>query len=83
MCNNFSIATPTMPGPITNTVTINFVANAQLAVAASGEVDLITDGSIIAYSHGGCHFMEKITGAGCSVGGIVAIYATAACPLPS
>ncbi|NMA66541.1 MAG: hydroxyethylthiazole kinase [Clostridiaceae bacterium] len=51
------------------------------AVAASGEVDLITDGSIVAHSHGGSHFMEKITGAGCSLGGVVAIYATAACPL--
>lgn len=46
------------------------------AVAVSGETDLITDGSVIASSHGGSHFMEKITGAGCSLGGVVAIYAT-------
>lgn len=50
------------------------------AVAVSGETDLITDGFIIAYSHGGSHFMEKITGAGCSLGGVVAVYATAATP---
>ena len=46
------------------------------AVAVSGETDLVTDGSIVAYSHGGSHFMERITGAGCSLGGVVAVYAT-------
>jgi hydroxyethylthiazole kinase len=46
------------------------------AVAVSGETDLITDGSILAFSYGGSHFMEKITGAGCSLGGVVAVYAT-------
>lgn len=50
------------------------------AVAVSGETDLITDGSIVAYSHGGSHFMERITGAGCSLGGVVAVYATGASP---
>lgn len=50
------------------------------AVAASGETDLITDGSIIAYSHGGSHFMERVTGSGCSLGGVVAIYSTCATP---
>lgn len=50
------------------------------AVAVSGKTDLITDGSVIAFSHGGSHFMEKITGAGCSLGGVVAVYATAASP---
>lgn len=50
------------------------------AVAVSGETDLVTDGNIIAYSHGGSHFMEKITGAGCSLGGVAAVYATAATP---
>lgn len=46
------------------------------AVAVSGETDLVTDGSVIAFSHGGSHFMERITGAGCSLGGVVAVYAT-------
>lgn len=50
------------------------------AVAVSGETDLVTDGSIMAISYGGSHFMEKITGAGCSLGGVVAVYATAASP---
>ncbi|MEK4627069.1 MAG: hydroxyethylthiazole kinase [Solibacillus sp.] len=50
------------------------------AVAVSGETDLITDGSIMAVSYGGSHFMEKITGAGCSLGGVVAVYATATSP---
>jgi hydroxyethylthiazole kinase len=50
------------------------------AVAVSGETDLITDGSIMAISYGGSHFMEKITGAGCSLGGVVAVYATATSP---
>lgn len=50
------------------------------AVAVSGETDLVTDGSVMAVSYGGSHFMEKITGAGCSLGGVVAVYATAATP---
>ena len=50
------------------------------AVAVSGETDLITDGSVIAFSYGGSHFMEKITGAGCSLGGVIAVYATVASP---
>lgn len=50
------------------------------AVAVSGAIDLVTDGSVIAFSTGGSHFMEKITGAGCSLGGVVAIYAAVASP---
>ena len=50
------------------------------AVAVSGETDLVTDGSIAAFSYGGAHFMQKITGAGCSLGGVTAVYATAANP---
>lgn len=50
------------------------------AVAVSGETDLITDGDLIVYSYGGSRFMEKITGFGCSLGGVVAVYATAASP---
>lgn len=51
------------------------------AVAVSGETDLITDGSLVIFSHGGSHFLEIITGAGCSLGGVAAVYATAAAPL--
>jgi len=50
------------------------------AVAVSGETDLVTDGKLMGISYGGSHFMEKITGAGCSLGGVVAVYATAATP---
>ena len=50
------------------------------AVAVSGETDYVTDGTIGVYSHGGSHFMQKITGSGCSLGGVCAVYATAADP---
>ena len=50
------------------------------AVAVSGETDLITDGEIVAYSHGGSKFMEMVTGSGCSLGGVTAVYACAADP---
>ena len=50
------------------------------AVAVSGETDLITDGTLVVCSHGGSHFMEKITGAGCSLGGVVAVYASVTRP---
>jgi hydroxyethylthiazole kinase len=50
------------------------------AVAVSGKMDLVTDGSVAVLSHGGSHFMKRITGSGCSLGGVVAVYATAASP---
>lgn len=50
------------------------------AVAVSGETDLITDGDLLVFSHGGSRFMEKITGFGCSLGGVAAVYAAAAPP---
>ena len=50
------------------------------AVAVSGRQDLVTDGSVTAVCHGGSHFMEKITGSGCSLGGVMAVYAAAASP---
>lgn len=50
------------------------------AVVVSGEVDLITDGSTVAKSHGGSPLMSKITGCGCSQGGVLAAYACAADP---
>ncbi len=46
----------------------------------SGEVDLITDGTTVAKSHGGSPLMSKITGCGCSQGGVLAVYACAAAP---
>lgn len=50
------------------------------AVAVSGETDLVTDGKTVAWSHGGSRMMEKITGCGCSLGGVAAVYACAADP---
>ncbi|HHX77363.1 MAG TPA: hydroxyethylthiazole kinase, partial [Firmicutes bacterium] len=50
------------------------------AVAVSGKTDLITDGSVVAFSYGGSHFMPKITGTGCSLGGVIAVYLAAASP---
>lgn len=50
------------------------------AVAVSGEEDLITDGTLVAYSAGGSTLMNKVTGFGCSLGGVMAVYATQARP---
>lgn len=50
------------------------------AVAVSGIEDLVTDGQTLVYSKGGSHFMEKITGAGCSLGGVCAVYASVTDP---
>lgn len=50
------------------------------AVAISGETDVVTDGTFVARSHGGSAMMTNITGAGCSQGGVIAIYAAVADP---
>ncbi len=50
------------------------------AVAVSGEKDLVTDGKTVAYSTGGSALMEKVTGFGCSQGGVLAVYACEADP---
>ena len=50
------------------------------AVSVSGETDLVTDGYVAAFSQGGSHFLKKITGAGCSLGGVTAVYAAVASP---
>ena len=50
------------------------------AVAVSGTTDLVTDGCLVATSSGGSHYMSLITGAGCSLGGVITVYATAATP---
>ncbi len=50
------------------------------AVAVSGESDLVTDGLTVAYSTGGSALMGKVTGFGCSLGGVAAVYATQAGP---
>ena len=50
------------------------------AVAVSGIEDFVTDGETSVYCKGGSHFMEKITGSGCSLGGVCAVYAGVASP---
>lgn len=50
------------------------------AVAVSGKVDLVTDGKTVVLCHGGSEFLPMITGAGCSLGGVCAIYACVATP---
>lgn len=51
------------------------------AVAISGSTDLITDGQLVAHSQGGSPLMEKVTGFGCALGGVIAVYAAAGTPL--
>ncbi|MCC5895544.1 MAG: hydroxyethylthiazole kinase [Alkalibacterium sp.] len=50
------------------------------AVIVSGEVDLVTDGNVVASSYGGSHFLGKLTGGGCALGGAAAVYLTSASP---
>lgn len=50
------------------------------AVIVSGKVDLVTDGVLMAESTGGSHFLGKITGGGCALGGAAAVYLASANP---
>ena len=49
-------------------------------VAVSGEEDLITDGDKTILCAGGSELFTKITGSGCALGGVMAIYLTVASP---
>ena len=51
------------------------------AVAVSGPTDLVCDGHMAVYLRGGSPLMERTTGFGCSLGGVVAGYAAATDPL--
>ena len=51
------------------------------AVAVSGAVDLVTNGEHVFRLPGGSAMMTKITGAGCSLGGVTATYLAVAEPL--
>ena len=62
------------------TAAISLASHTGGAVVVSGKVDLITDGKLVANSHGGSHFMERITGAGCSLGGVIGVYLANASP---
>lgn len=50
------------------------------AVAVSGEEDLVTDGEETIYCAGGSILFTKITGSGCALGGVMAIYLAVATP---
>lgn len=50
------------------------------AVAVSGPIDLVTDGRTVARLVGGSPLMTRITGSGCSLGGVAAVYAAVADP---
>ena len=50
------------------------------AAAVSGPVDLITDGNEVVRLSGGSPIMERVTGSGCSLGGVMAVYACVAKP---
>lgn len=50
------------------------------AVAVSGPVDLVTDGTTAVRLTGGSPLMERITGAGCSLGGVAAVFCCVADP---
>ena len=56
-------------------------ANGQGAVAVSGAIDFVTDGTHDYRLPGGSALMTKITGAGCSLGGVVGTYLAVADPL--
>lgn len=51
------------------------------AVMVSGEKDFVTDGESSFEIFGGSPLMEKVTGFGCSLGGVTALYAGVASPL--
>lgn len=50
------------------------------AVAVSGPTDLVTDGCAVARLSGGSPLMERITGSGCSLGGVATVYCCVADP---
>lgn len=62
------------------TAAISLARHTGGTVAVSGPTDLVTDGKSIALAEGGSRFLPTITGAGCSLGGVAAVYACVATP---
>ena len=62
------------------TAAISLARHTGGAVAVSGATDLVTDGKSVAMVEGGSKFLPMITGAGCSLGGVAAVYACVASP---
>jgi hydroxyethylthiazole kinase len=50
-------------------------------VAVSGDNDLITDGDAVYRTPGGSPLLTRVTGGGCSLGGVIAVYCTVGEPL--
>ena len=50
------------------------------AVAVSGAIDLVTDGKTAIRCSGGSALLSLVTGGGCSLGGVMAVYACVATP---
>lgn len=50
------------------------------AVAVSGKTDLVSNGKTVLLCSGGSSFLPKITGAGCSLGGVISVYANVVSP---
>ena len=62
------------------TAAVSLARHTGGAVAVSGPVDLVTDGKSVALVEGGSKFLPMITGAGCSLGGVAAVYACVTSP---
>ena len=62
------------------TAAVSLARHTGGAVAVSGPIDLVTDGKSVAMVEGGSKFLPMITGAGCSLGGVAAVYACVASP---
>lgn len=59
----------------------SYAPHQQAAIAVSGAVDLVTDGATTYRLPGGSELLTKITGAGCSLGGVTATYLAVSEPL--
>ncbi|MBR1759981.1 MAG: hydroxyethylthiazole kinase [Schwartzia sp.] len=70
----------TDPVEAARTAAVSLARHTGGAVAVSGPIDLVTDGKSIAFAEGGSKFLPMITGAGCSLGGVAAVYACVAAP---
>lgn len=57
------------------TAAISLARHIKGTVAVSGAVDLVTDGKIVARAAGGSPLFTKVSGSGCSLGGVIAVYA--------
>lgn len=57
---------------------ISLARHIKGVVAVSGEIDLVTDGKRVFLLNGGSPLFTKISGSGCALGGVIAVYAATA-----